>query len=440
VPQTVFHLHNGHTTTGSDGGPWNWDEPGGSTEYHHLMMRAGFTVPGTIPTQYQDAYGGDVRESLTTLWLHYHRPEFTAAGAYKGLLNMVRFFDENDTGNEQDASPQAWRLPSGPYDVPVILADKAFDPDTGELIFDQFNQDGSLGDKVTVNGQIQPFFRVQRRKYRFRILNTGPARTYVLVLRYRFANKPFVQITDNGNLLEAPRTVTQLELHVAERSDIVIDFSKFPEGANVALANIATMKDGGRVRDLLQPPDGTKSQILQFQVRGPLVVDPSRVPTAFRPFPPINLNDVVKTRTWEFKRSNGAWVIRDSEGRENIFDPEADHTPEFEDNPPYQVRRNTAERWILKNGSGGWAHPVHIHHEEGQILKVNGKTPTTRERKDMYRLNENTTVEMFMRFRDFPDPDFGGGMRLGEFTRYVLHCHNLNHEDHSMMLTWNLVP
>jgi FtsP/CotA-like multicopper oxidase with cupredoxin domain len=100
VPQTIYHLHNAHTATRSDGGPWDWDDPGGATEYHHLMMRAGFQT-NTVPTAYRDAYDGDVRETLTTLWLHYHRPEFTAAGAYKGLLNMVRFFDDKDTGNER---------------------------------------------------------------------------------------------------------------------------------------------------------------------------------------------------------------------------------------------------------------------------------------------------------------------------------------------------
>jgi FtsP/CotA-like multicopper oxidase with cupredoxin domain len=233
-----------------------------------------------------------------------------------------------------------------------------------------------------------------------------------------------------------------VELEVAERSDIIIDFSQFPDGANVALANILAMRSGGRPETnptKLLPPDGVKNQILQFQVRGN-AVDNSQVPSQFRPFPAVNLNEVVKTRHFEFKRGNGAWEIRDSDGRVTVFDPEVDHTPEVENDPPYQVRRNTAEKWILENGSGGWVHPVHIHLEEGQILKVNGQTPTTKERKDMYRLAEKTTVELFMRFRDYPDLQFGGGMRLGEYTRYVMHCHNLNHEDHSMMLTWNIVP
>jgi FtsP/CotA-like multicopper oxidase with cupredoxin domain len=124
------------------------------------MMRAGFTIGetdparGGIPMQHRDGWGGDKRESLTTLFFHYHRPEFTTAGIYKGLVGFFRIFDEMDTGDET----KGWRLPSGPYDVPLAIADKRFDRD-GNLFFDQFNLDGHLGDKTTVNGKIQPFLR-----------------------------------------------------------------------------------------------------------------------------------------------------------------------------------------------------------------------------------------------------------------------------------------
>ena len=178
VPQSITHLHNAHTASETDGGPWDWNERGQYTDHHFCMARPGFTVPGTIPAAWRDASGGDVRETLTTLFFHYHRPDFTSAGVYKGLANMVRFFDEKDTGNET----QGWRLPSGPYDVELMIADKKFDPRTGELVFDDFNLDGVLGDKLTVNGKIQPFFVVKRRKYRFRVLDAGPARFYTLVV------------------------------------------------------------------------------------------------------------------------------------------------------------------------------------------------------------------------------------------------------------------
>ena len=138
MPQLITHLHNFHAATESDGGPWDWYNPGGFKDHHYTMARAGFSVPDTIPAQYRDASGGDVRETLTTLFFHYHRPDFTGAGVYKGVVGMYLCFDEQDTGDETTG----WRLPSGEHDIPLVIADKRFSPSTGALTFDQFNTDG----------------------------------------------------------------------------------------------------------------------------------------------------------------------------------------------------------------------------------------------------------------------------------------------------------
>jgi FtsP/CotA-like multicopper oxidase with cupredoxin domain len=72
-------------------------------------------------------------------------------------------------------------------------------------------------------------------------------------------------------------------------------------------------------------------------------------------------------------------------------------------------------------------HPIHIHTEEFQILSRNGVPPGPSEvsRKDVSPLHHNETVRLFFRFRDW----------LG---RYPLHCHNVVHEDHAMMLRWEI--
>ena len=84
---------------------------------------------------------------------------------------------------------------------------------------------------------------------------------------------------------------------------------------------------------------------------------------------------------------------------------------------------------MLQNSSGGWQHPIHIHLEEFQFLRRNGSAPSTgsveNSRKDVARLGFNETVELFFRFRDF----------RGD---YPLHCHNVVHEDHAMMLLWQV--
>ena len=425
IPEVITHLHNGHTASESDGGPWNWTRRGQYTDHHYLQARAGFTVPQTIPSEFRDLSGGDVRETLTTLFFHYHRPDVTTEGVYKGLIGFWRNFDEQDTGDEEDSSSQAWRLPSGRYDIPLAFADKTFDPRTGQLYFDSTNFDGVLGDKTSVNGRIQPFLDVQRQKYRFRVLNGGPARFYTLVLRHEGRNQPFTQITHSGNLLERPRrNLTRLEIQVAERSDIIIDFSQFESGDRVYLSNVLPMKDGRqpeRDRSKALNPDDVKNQLLEFRIEGS-APDPSLVPDAFRPFPPVVMSEVVRRRNWQFERGNGSWQINDRN-----FDVKADHMIGNLNNPRHQIRRNTAEIWTLENTSGGWEHPAHIHLEEGQVLRINGRdvlnNQATRQRTDMYRLGQNTRVELFMRFRDFPDPNFSQ-RTLGERTRYVMHCHN----------------
>ena len=82
---------------------------------------------------------------------------------------------------------------------------------------------------------------------------------------------------------------------------------------------------------------------------------------------------------------------------------------------------------MLQNNSGGWQHPIHIHFEEFQIGSRNGQPPpgVERSRKDVVRLQFNEEIAIFFRFRDFSG-------------RYPMHCHNTVHEDHAMMMRWEI--
>jgi len=84
------------------------------------------------------------------------------------------------------------------------------------------------------------------------------------------------------------------------------------------------------------------------------------------------------------------------------------------------------EKWVFQNNSGGWQHPIHMHFEEFQTLTINGNPPSstgliTRGRKDVFRLEHNMEAKVYFRFRDF----------IGKIP---LHCHNVVHEDHAMMV------
>jgi FtsP/CotA-like multicopper oxidase with cupredoxin domain len=212
-------------------------------------------------------------------------------------------------------------------------------------------------------------------------------------------------------LLPAPLTMSKVRLGVAERADIVIDFSKYPKGTQLFIVNKLEQTDGrGPTGKLLNP--GTP--ILRFDVGDlPATPDNSRVPAALRALPPINLAEVVTTRTFKFDRSNGGWTVNGK-----LFDVRT---------ASVKPKRNTAEIWVLENG-GNWSHPVHIHFEEGRILSRNGAAPAAHERgrKDVYVLSPGDTLRVFLRFRDFEG-------------KYMMHCHNLTHEDHAMMIRWDIV-
>jgi FtsP/CotA-like multicopper oxidase with cupredoxin domain len=147
---------------------------------------------------------GDINESLSTLWYHDHRVDFTSQNTYKGLVGFYCLFNQLDTGS----SATGFHLPDFPaHDIPLAFADKVYDPTTGELVFDLFNLDGILGDTFLVNGKIQPFFQVEPRRYRFRMLDTGPSRFYEFFLtdlNNLGAKNPYWLIGTDGNLLPTP--------------------------------------------------------------------------------------------------------------------------------------------------------------------------------------------------------------------------------------------
>lgn len=400
-PTISTHQHNGHTPSESDGFPTNYNYPGSFYDYHYPNVRAGV-----------DAYGpgGDERETMNTLWYHDHRKDFTAQNSYKGLAGFYLLFDERDSNNENDTNPNAFRLPSGQYDVPLFLADKVF-TSSGELFFDLFNLDGILGNKFTVNGKIQPVFRVARRKYRFRILDGGPSRFYQLYLTNGTRSNvkpPMTMISNDGNLLPFPIPVNFVRLSVAERRDVIVDFTNCQIGDEIYLENRLVQDDGRGPDDTLD----ARNKLLKFVVDRD-APDPSRIPAQFRALPTIPNTEVKRTRTWRFERQNGQWAVNGQ-----LFN---------EDIPRAVIPKGDAEEWVLQNNSGGWHHPIHIHFEEFQILSRNGRPAAGIEvaRKDVVELGPNEEIRIRMRFRDF----------VG---KYVMHCHNTLHEDHAMMIRWDI--
>jgi FtsP/CotA-like multicopper oxidase with cupredoxin domain len=427
MPSVTTHLHNGHTPSESDGNPCDFYGIGHFCDQYYPNVLAGFN------SDFKP--NGDINESLSTLWYHDHRVDFTAQNTYKGLLGFYCLFNQFDTGNETTG----FRLPSFPqFDIPLAFADKVYDPTTGLLAFDLFNLDGILGDKFLVNGKIQPFFNVQPRRYRFRLLDTGPSRFFQFFLtdlNNLGAINPFWVIANDGNLLPAPVQVESVRIGVAERVDVIIDFSQFA-GKTIYLENRLNQLNGQGPVDDFGPngssqectqvlgittpsilPAGRGNLLLQFRVAGGKVVDNS-LPPSQQKFYQLPSTDFVPTaiRTFKFDRLNGQWSINGQFMDCNTF--------------RFTVTQNTAEEWILMNLSGDWTHPIHIHLEEHQILSRNRQPPTLaieHSRKDVTQLHPNERVRLFFKFRDW----------VG---KYPIHCHNVVHEDHAMMALWHVLP
>lgn len=414
LPSTTTHLHNGHTPLESDGFPCFFKERGEFYDHHYPNVYAGInsTHPGT----------GDIREAMHTLWYHDHRIDHTAENTYKGLAGTYILFNERDTGDETTG----FRLPSfgdgqnplTSFDIYMVFNDKLFDPVTRLLKFDLFNTDGILGDKFLVNGKVQPVLHVSPRRYRFRWLNTGPSRFYqMFLLGPNNSTKSFYQISVDGNLLERPVLVNSSRFSVAERVDVIVDFTS-DAGKTFYIENRLEQQDGrGPTGDVLGAGQGDK--ILKIIVDGPQVpdlsVNPANIPAGvyFYEFPSTNETPRI-TRTFRFERGDGQWQVNGQ------LVGGCDRPPRF------RIKRNSVEKWIFQNNSGGWQHPIHMHFEEFQTLSINGNAPRTtgiieKGRKDVFRLEHNAEAKVFFRFRDF----------IG---RLPLHCHNVVHEDHAMMV------
>src|SRR5437899_12367079 len=189
---------------------------------------------------------------MSFLWYHDHEVDFTAQNTYKMLASFCTLFS-NDILLDTDDETTGLRLPSGEFDIPMLFMDKVFDPATGQLFFDLFNLDGILGDKMTVNAKIQPYLNVMRRKYRFRFLVGGPSRFLELSLSN---GQPFYRRSTDGNLL--PRTLVEnsIRIAVAERVDVIVDFSKAKPWSRIYLQNrLEQTKGRGSTGKIIAPED-----------------------------------------------------------------------------------------------------------------------------------------------------------------------------------------
>ncbi len=465
---------------------------------------------------------GDWHETMSTHWFHDHMIDRTAENVYKGNAAMMNYYSGIDRGKEgflceydDPANNVNLCFPSGTdldwgnrdYDVQLLVADKAWNID-GQLDMAPLNEDGFLGDRMLINWLYKPYMDVRARKYRFRILDGAVARFFKFAFVQEFndattgdfpgpdgSNKSYSRISyhmiaNDGNIMEhaVPFPNAQSKdlpvQSIAERHDVIIDFSQFPVGTRLYMVNTLEHRDGRGPNDVIPlvdilngkfnpvieageaacgigvpqcwSDDPAVGRIMEFRVQAYSGTDLSMNPADYEVgkrmmIPLVKFTDAelaaATHRTFTFGKGGGTasdgrptpWTISTDGGEKlNADVSRVSAAPE--------TMGGGVEIWHIVNGGGGWAHPVHIHFEEGQYLLrgdpndvggIDYHLPPMWEigaRKDMYRVSDmgsslglpdsSMIIDVAIRFREF----------AGTF---VEHCHNTTHEDKAMLLRWD---
>ncbi len=362
-----------------------------STHLHGGVNRSADDGQPTLPVApgASRTYRYDNDQRGATLWYHDHADMRTSRHVHRGLAGVYVVHDpaEDHLG-----------LPSGDRDLPLVLQDRTFDVE-GRMVYDDAGGVAVLGDVALVNGAAWPRLAVQPRRYRFRVLVAANSRPYVLALT---GGKPFTVVEGDTGLLPRPVVVRSLPVVMAERYGLVVDFSDVPVGRSVTLLDLAA--------------SGPLRELLRFDVVRGGGSDDSRVPDRLGDRPALAARAAPVDRVWRFAHdAQGRFVIN---GR--TYDPaRVDARP----------RLGSVEVWEFRNVGHGFLHPVHPHLVHLQVLSRDGGPPAPYEQgwKDTVLVGESSVVRVAARFGPHPG-------------RYVLHCHDLVHEDRSMMTTFDVVP
>jgi len=421
-------------------------QPHTSTHLHgsaSLPQFDGYASDVTEVGQYKDYFYPNIQDART-LWYHDHGVHQTASNAYNGLAAQYHLTDA-----VEDMLP----IPKGPYDIPLTIRDAIVATD-GSIVFDDNSESSVMGDVILVNGKPQPKLAVEPRKYRFRILNGSVSRSFNIGLSTnRSATSPadsFQVIATDGGLMPAPQTVNAIRHGMAERYEIVIDFSKY-KPADPTKPTKVYLKNFRQANNVDYE---TTRDIMLFEV-GATVTDTSNnsVPSTLNPNMDVmglTAGMAVRTRRFELVRTNGSWTVN---GKTWVDVMNNDYKLSMtEENGQPAPKPGDCEIWEIKNSSGGWFHPFHIHLVDFKILDRNGRAPFAFEKgpKDVVYVGENETVRVILKYEGPRAQSFAGipasvgeaaavqklydnpacGQRSG---RYMAHCHNLVHEDHDMM-------
>ncbi|MEO7989292.1 MAG: multicopper oxidase domain-containing protein [Chryseolinea sp.] len=346
-----------------------------------------------------------IQQRAGTYWYHPHPHESTARQVFMGLAGMFIVTDSEEA---------SLNLPSGDADIPLIIQDKRFSgPSLDYSPTDDEIMTGYLGEQILVNGIFSPYLTVNKGWTRLRFLNGSTARVYNLALSNGLS---FHVIGTDGGLLSKHETTQGIILAPGERADVLVDFSSLTIAQEFFLVSNKFSKYNLQGRQ--------EFNILKFKVG-------SNAPVSFTLPPTLSDINIIPTSSSVKMRSFDIASMIGGEGGHGGMGRHSINGKIFEmDRIDETVEAGTTEIWEFDNRTGDEIHPMHIHGVQFQVLeRMGGRNQiiaTEKGWKDTVLLMPGEKVKLIMTFSDYT------GL-------FVLHCHNLEHEDDGMMLNYKIV-
>ncbi|MFD1513720.1 multicopper oxidase family protein [Halomarina rubra] len=453
VPEvrTSVHQHGLNVERLSDGQARQWESPDG--------------VKGPQPAK--DVHELPNRQDRMTATYHDHALGVSRLNNYAGLHGFYQIESKDE---------ERLNLPSGDYDVPIMLEDKSFHDD-GSLSYPDEFVANFAGDTAFVNGAVWPYMEVEPRKYRFRLVNQANGRTFGMSLASEdgHGGPTMFQIAPDHGFLEEVVEIghhgdaESLVLAPFERAEVVVDFSEYA-GETITMTNDAafpytgpgghgghgdmemggnesmemggmemndsgSMEMGGNDSMDMGGDDGMHmdmgdeeypqiDEVMQFRVAESVSEPDTSADPATLDLPggPVhNEQAAVETR----QMTLGMRMMMD-EPDLHVLNGKAS----YEGGDIARPRLGTTEVWELEN-TGHHSHPIHMHLVTFDIVGrgpdgTHPPAPTERGPKDIVRVDPGETVRIVVRFDNYAG-------------KYPWHCHVLEHEEHAMMRQFEVV-
>lgn len=376
------HLHGDHHTSANDGQPTtNLLHAGQSRTYDYPLTDGGVAEPGS------------------TFIYHDHRMMLTGRNVWHGQEGLFIV---------TDPAEQTLQLPTGKYDVPLLISDRSF-TSTNQLT-NPFASEGrppndvTVGSKVLVDGRFAPYLNVDTHKYRLRIVNGSNFQSYNFKLS---DGQSFTQIGSGDGLLPHPVQRPSILLGPFQRADVVVDFSG-ELSKKVVLKSVprTDARPAGSV-------DTPSVPIMQFRVKNWVADDTPAPPQNLETPPTLDATSgISKTWTIRLDRTHHVWTING-----HAFSPSR-----ISDTVPL----GATQEWKIVNRTN-ITHFIHLHEEQWQTIRRDGGAPKPWELgiQDTWKLDPDESIVVKGHFTDYT------GL-------FMIHCHMLDHEDHGLMAQFDV--